>query len=102
MNKALPTNAKKNHTLLIQLITIYCTVYLYMQLIMEGLWGREWVHRKFYTAMKTSFMYSQKLCRLSPNFHIHVSMSDLYIFPGSVHLFSSSRIGRPIVGIINR
>jgi hypothetical protein len=34
-------------------------------------------------------MYSQKrTCGgLSPNFHIHVSVSDLYIFPGSVHLY---------------
>ncbi len=40
----------------------------------------------------------------SPNFHIHVSVSDLYIFPRLVHIFSCSRIGRPIVGIhyINR
>jgi hypothetical protein len=33
---------------------------------------------------------------LSPNFHIHVSVSD---FPRSVHLFSCCRMGRPIVGI---
>ncbi len=35
----------------------------------------------------------------SPNFHIHVSVSDLYIPAGSVHIFSCSRIGRSIVGI---
>jgi hypothetical protein len=42
-----------------------------------------------------------ELRSLSPNFHIHVSVSDLYILPGSVHLFSCSRIGerRTIVGI---
>jgi hypothetical protein len=34
---------------------------------------------------------------LSPNFHIHVSVSDLYtVFSGSVHIFPCSRIGRPI------
>ncbi len=53
-----------------------------------------------YTATKIPFMYSQKrncTSLLSPNFHIHVSVSDLYIprIPGSVHIFSCSRIGRP-------
>ncbi len=37
---------------------------------------------------------------LSPNFHIHVSLSDLYIPRISLHI-SSSRTGRPIVGIYN-
>ncbi len=37
---------------------------------------------------------------LSPNFHIHVSVSDLYITRISPHI-SSSRKGRPIVGIYN-
>ncbi len=36
---------------------------------------------------------------LSPNFQINVSVSDLYKFPGSVYIFSCSRIGRPIMGI---
>jgi hypothetical protein len=37
---------------------------------------------------------------LSPNFHIHVSVSNLYsIFPGSVQIFPCSRIGRPILEI---
>jgi hypothetical protein len=35
---------------------------------------------------------------LSPNFHIHVSMSDLYI-PGLVDIFPCSRIGRLILEI---
>ncbi len=35
---------------------------------------------------------------LSPNFHIHVSVSDLFIPSISPHI-SSSRKGRPIVGI---
>ncbi len=34
---------------------------------------------------------------LSPNFHIHVSVSDLNI-PGLVCLFCCSQIGRPILG----
>ncbi len=38
-----------------------------------------------YTETKIPFMYS-----FSGNFHIHVSVSDLYIFPGSFHIFSCS------------
>jgi hypothetical protein len=38
---------------------------------------------------------------LSPNFHIHVSVSDLYISRIGPH-FSSSRKGRPIVEYIIR
>ncbi len=37
---------------------------------------------------------------LSPNFHIHVSVSDLYIPRIGPHI-SSRRKGRPIVGIYN-
>ncbi len=37
---------------------------------------------------------------LSPNFHIHVSVSNLYIARIDPHI-SSSRKGRPIVGIYN-
>ncbi len=53
------------------------------------------------TAKKIPFMYSQKRkSGLSPSFHIHtVCLWAIYIFSGSVHLFSCSRIGRPIVGI---
>ncbi len=45
----------------------------------------------------------KKLRGLSPNFHIHVYVNDLYI-PRAVSLFYCSRIGRPIEGIqyINR
>ncbi len=39
-----------------------------------------------------------KLHGLVSNFHIHVSLSDLYI-SRSVHLFYCNQIGKPIVGI---
>ncbi len=39
----------------------------------------------------------KELLALSPNFNIHVYLSNLC--PGPVHIFSCSRIGRPIVGI---
>ncbi len=39
-----------------------------------------------------------ELCGLSPNFHFHVSVIDLYIPRIGLHI-SSSRIGTPIVGI---
>jgi hypothetical protein len=35
---------------------------------------------------------------LSPNFHIHVNVSDLYI--PRIHIFSCSRTGRPILEIL--
>ncbi len=56
-------------------------------------------------------MYSQKLnCAaslfpkqnfsvLSPNFYTHISVRDLYIFPGSVCLFCCSQICGPFLGI---
>jgi hypothetical protein len=40
----------------------------------------------------------KELRGLSPNFHIHVSLSDLYITTiGPPTVFSYSRLGRPIV-----
>jgi hypothetical protein len=55
-----------------------------------------------YTATAIPFIYSfSGNCAASaPNFHIHVSVSDLYIPRIGPHI-SSSRKGRPIVGIYN-
>jgi hypothetical protein len=39
------------------------------------------------------------LCRLSPNFHIHVSVSDLYIPTIAVFLFCYRKICGPILAI---
>ncbi len=50
------------------------------------------------TATKSHLcIHRKELCGISSNFHIHVSVGDLYI-PGSVHIFSCSRISRPIMG----
>ncbi len=53
------------------------------------------------TAKKFRFIYSLKRNCLSPNLHIYASVSDLYILTigPRLHIFSCSRIGRPIVGI---
>ncbi len=57
------------------------------------------------TATKIPFMYSYSgNCAASVTiFHIRVSVSDLCIplFPGSVHIFPWSRIGRPKAGYVN-
>jgi hypothetical protein len=36
---------------------------------------------------------------LVPNSHVHVSASDLYVFPGSVHIIPCSRISRPVLEV---
>ena len=52
----------------------------------------------FFTTLKGNPIYEEELCGLSPYPYIHVSVSNLYIiFPESVHIFSCSRIGRPIL-----
>ncbi len=46
------------------------------------------------------YVFPEKEFRgLSPNFHIHVSVSDLYIPRIGPYIFLYSRLGRPIVGI---
>jgi hypothetical protein len=46
------------------------------------------------------YVFPEKELRdLSPNFHIHVSVGDLSIPRTGYHIFSCSRMGRPIVGI---
>jgi hypothetical protein len=42
-----------------------------------------------------------KLRGFSPNFHIHVSVTDLYIFPESVHIFPAAEWADPPWEYIN-
>ncbi len=52
-----------------------------------------------HTATKIPLMFPfLGIARPSPNFHIHVSVSDLYCPRIGLHI-SSSKIGRPMVGI---
>ncbi len=54
-----------------------------------------------YRKLKKKIIPERKLRGLSPNFYIHLSVSDLYvycIFPGSVCLFGCSKIGELILG----
>ncbi len=55
---------------------------------------------RIYTATKIPLMYSfSGNCLASFTVSTFICLWAIYIFPGSVHLFSCSRIGRPILEI---
>ncbi len=65
------------------------------------------IHKKEYTATKIPFLYSFSggiVRRLSPNFHIHVSVSDLYIPRIGQHIFlqQNRQIDRGNIKIVHR
>ncbi len=60
-------------------------------LCLPSLWFNHWTTLQRHNNKNSKQIFPEKEFQgLSPNFHIHVSASDLYVFPGSVCLYSAA------------
>jgi hypothetical protein len=67
--------------------------------VLKGFHIRQYTLQRHNTENSKQIFFEKELLGLSPNFHIHVFVSDLYIFLASVRLFCCRNIYGPILRI---